>query len=158
MRFHEVRTKSALNRVPAASRVPFNWTVNPYRGCSHACVYCLAGDTLILLADGGVRPLADLRVGDRIYGTPQGSLRRPPRCSAHWSDAQAGLSRHARGRDEDPRQRRPPVPLAARVGLRRHRGRRVRRAGRERRRAPTLSRRLGAAGGGAVAPRRVAAT
>ena len=44
-RFHEVRTKSALNRVPAGSRVPFEWTVNPYRGCSHACVYCFARPT-----------------------------------------------------------------------------------------------------------------
>jgi DNA repair photolyase len=44
-RFHEVRTKSALNRVPAASRVPFEWTINPYRGCMHACVYCFARPT-----------------------------------------------------------------------------------------------------------------
>jgi DNA repair photolyase len=45
IRFHEVRTKSALNRVPAVSRVPFEWTVNPYRGCTHACVYCFARPT-----------------------------------------------------------------------------------------------------------------
>src|SRR4051795_8738879 len=44
-RFHEIRTKSALNRVPSVSRVPFNWTVNPYRGCSHACIYCFARPT-----------------------------------------------------------------------------------------------------------------
>ena len=43
--FHEVLARSALNRVPAVSRVPFNWTVNPYRGCSHACVYCFARNT-----------------------------------------------------------------------------------------------------------------
>ena len=43
--FHEVLARSALNRVPAASRVPFGWTVNPYRGCSHACVYCFARST-----------------------------------------------------------------------------------------------------------------
>lgn len=40
--FHEVLAKSALNRVPSASSMPFVWTVNPYRGCSHACVYCFA--------------------------------------------------------------------------------------------------------------------
>lgn len=40
--FHEVLAKSALNRVPASSSMPFSWTVNPYRGCSHACVYCFA--------------------------------------------------------------------------------------------------------------------
>jgi DNA repair photolyase len=44
-RFHEVRTKSAINRVPEMTRVPFEWTVNPYRGCSHACVYCFARPT-----------------------------------------------------------------------------------------------------------------
>ena len=43
--FHEVRCRSALNHVPAASRVPFRWTINPYRGCSHACVYCFARNT-----------------------------------------------------------------------------------------------------------------
>ncbi|WP_405951648.1 Rv2578c family radical SAM protein [Streptomyces prunicolor] len=40
--FHEVRARSIINRVPGASRMPFEWTVNPYRGCSHACVYCFA--------------------------------------------------------------------------------------------------------------------
>ena len=45
MRFHEVRAKSALNRVPGGSRVPFAWTINPYRGCSHACQYCFARPT-----------------------------------------------------------------------------------------------------------------
>jgi DNA repair photolyase len=43
--FYEVRAKSALNRVPKASRMPFRWTINPYRGCSHACVFCFARPT-----------------------------------------------------------------------------------------------------------------
>jgi DNA repair photolyase len=43
--FYEVRAKSVLNRVPEASRVPFRWTINPYRGCSHACRYCFARPT-----------------------------------------------------------------------------------------------------------------
>jgi DNA repair photolyase len=34
--------KTALNRVPDESRVPFRWTVNPYRGCTHSCHYCFA--------------------------------------------------------------------------------------------------------------------
>lgn len=42
MVFHEVRAKSVLNRVPGSSPMPFAWTVNPYRGCSHACTYCFA--------------------------------------------------------------------------------------------------------------------
>ncbi|MGO4805808.1 Rv2578c family radical SAM protein [Arthrobacter sp. 2MCAF15] len=40
--FHEVTAKSVLNKVVAGSRMPFDWTINPYRGCSHACVYCFA--------------------------------------------------------------------------------------------------------------------
>jgi DNA repair photolyase len=45
MRFYEVRARSVLNRVPAASRMPFRWTINPYRGCTHACAYCFARPT-----------------------------------------------------------------------------------------------------------------
>ncbi|WP_453985921.1 Rv2578c family radical SAM protein [Brevibacterium casei] len=45
MTFHEVLAKSALNRIPKNSAMPFDWTVNPYRGCSHACVYCFARST-----------------------------------------------------------------------------------------------------------------
>jgi DNA repair photolyase len=45
MRFYEVHARSALNRVPVRSQMPFTWTVNPYRGCSHACVYCFARPT-----------------------------------------------------------------------------------------------------------------
>ncbi|MCW3012913.1 MAG: radical protein [Solirubrobacterales bacterium] len=44
-RFYEVYAKSALNRVPERSAMPFRWTVNPYRGCSHACTYCFARPT-----------------------------------------------------------------------------------------------------------------
>jgi len=45
IRFYEVHAKSALNHVPKASRMPFRWTINPYRGCSHACTYCFARPT-----------------------------------------------------------------------------------------------------------------
>jgi DNA repair photolyase len=44
-RFYEVQAKSILNRVPAASRMPFRWTINPYRGCTHACNFCFARPT-----------------------------------------------------------------------------------------------------------------
>ncbi|BBZ44729.1 Rv2578c family radical SAM protein [Mycobacterium parmense] len=43
--FHEVLCKSALNRVPNAAALPFTYTVNGYRGCSHACRYCFARPT-----------------------------------------------------------------------------------------------------------------
>jgi DNA repair photolyase len=42
---YEVRAKSIINRVPEASRMPFQWTLNPYRGCTHACTYCFARKT-----------------------------------------------------------------------------------------------------------------
>src|SRR5579859_5696278 len=45
MTFYEVQAKSIVNRVPEASRVPFRWTINPYRGCQHACRYCFARNT-----------------------------------------------------------------------------------------------------------------
>jgi DNA repair photolyase len=43
--FHEVLCKSALNKVPDAAMLPFRYTVNGYRGCSHACRYCFARPT-----------------------------------------------------------------------------------------------------------------
>jgi DNA repair photolyase len=88
MRFYEIHAKSALNRVPKASRMPFRWTINPYRGCSHACIYCASGDTPILMADGRHKPLATLRAGDEIYGTRrEGHHRRYVRTQvlANWA-------------------------------------------------------------------------
>ncbi|MFY9928962.1 MAG: intein-containing Rv2578c family radical SAM protein, partial [Streptosporangiaceae bacterium] len=88
MTFFEVQAKSVVNRVPEASRMPFRWTINPYRGCQHACVYCLEGETPILLADGRTRPLAEIRAGDQIYGTARhGRDRSYIRTTvlAHWS-------------------------------------------------------------------------
>jgi DNA repair photolyase len=86
-RFHEVRTKSAINRVPPISRVPFEYTVNPYRGCAHACLYCTWGATPVLMADGRTRKIEDLRVGDEVIGTVRdGRYRRYVRTEvlAHW--------------------------------------------------------------------------
>ncbi|QWF84261.1 intein-containing Rv2578c family radical SAM protein [Amycolatopsis sp. CA-230715] len=86
--FHEVRARSVLNKVPGGSQVPFGWTVNPYRGCSHACTYCLAGETEILMANGRRKALSDVLVGDEIYGTlREGRHRRYVRTKvlAHWS-------------------------------------------------------------------------
>ena len=86
--FHEVRSRSALNHVPGESPMPFPWTINPYRGCSHSCVYCTEGDTKVLMVDGSQRAIADLRVGDRIVGTEKRGDRRryvATEVLAHWS-------------------------------------------------------------------------
>jgi DNA repair photolyase len=45
MTFYEVQAKSIINRVPEASHVPFRYTINPYRGCGHRCLYCFSRKT-----------------------------------------------------------------------------------------------------------------
>ena len=45
MEFLHVNARTIINEVPAESLVPFRFTINPYRGCSHACVYCFARPT-----------------------------------------------------------------------------------------------------------------
>jgi hypothetical protein len=88
MTFYEVHARSIINQVPPASRMAFRWTINPYRGCSHSCVYCLWGGTPILMADGRTTPIAEVRVGDQIYGTVRrGHYRRyvVTEVLAHWS-------------------------------------------------------------------------
>ena len=85
--FIESEAKTILNKVPG-NYLPFNWTINPYRGCTHSCSYCASGDTPILMADGRTKALADLRVGDQIYGTEfDGKYRRYVKTDvrAHWS-------------------------------------------------------------------------
>ena len=101
MRFYEIHAKSAINRVPEASKMPFRWTINPYRGCTHACVYCLRGETPILMADGSHRPLGsaagrrrDLRHRAR---RPLPALR-PHAGARSLGERQAGVPRRARGR------------------------------------------------------------
>jgi len=68
--------------------IPFDQSINPYRGCEHACPYCVAGDTAVLMADGRPRRISELRVGDEIYGTRRiGLYRRYVKSMvlAHWS-------------------------------------------------------------------------
>jgi DNA repair photolyase len=45
IRFHEIEARSGINEVPKRSRMPFRWTINPFRGCTHACTYCFARPT-----------------------------------------------------------------------------------------------------------------
>jgi DNA repair photolyase len=62
----EIQTKSVLNRVEG---MPFKWSINPYRGCQHQCVFCIHPETRILMADGTHKPISEVRSGDGIYGT-----------------------------------------------------------------------------------------
>jgi DNA repair photolyase len=85
--YYEDHARSILARNDSPD-VGFEWSVNPYRGCRHACAYCLSGDTLILMGSGAARPLSELRVGDVVYGTRvEGAYRRyvRTRVLAHWS-------------------------------------------------------------------------
>lgn len=85
--FIEAEAKTIINKVPG-NYLPFSHTINPYRGCSHACSYCTSGDTRVLMADGRTKPISEVRVGDEIYGTEfDGKYRRyvKTRVSAHWS-------------------------------------------------------------------------
>ena len=59
------RTIVARNDSPD---VGFEASINPYRGCEHGCVYCLAPETPVLHADMTWRPLGDVRQGDVLAG------------------------------------------------------------------------------------------
>ena len=85
--FYRDGSRSVLTKNDSPD-VGFTYSVNPYRGCEHGCVYCMAGDTAVLMGDGTARELGDLRVGDEIYGTTQGGWYRRyarTRVLAHWS-------------------------------------------------------------------------
>ncbi len=67
--------------------VGFDYSINPYRGCEHGCVYCLDGDTRVLMAGGHTKALADIEVGDEIFGTQRSGVYRRyvrTRVLAHW--------------------------------------------------------------------------
>jgi len=81
MTFYEIQAKSIINKVPAASRMSFTWTINPYRGCSHACRYCFARNTHTYLdLDAGQD--FDSRV---IVKVNAGSLLRRELSARRWS-------------------------------------------------------------------------
>ena len=68
LELYEDQSQTILSRNDSPD-LGFRWSLNPYRGCFHACAYCLSGDTPIAMADGRAKPLAEVRVGDEIYGT-----------------------------------------------------------------------------------------
>ena len=60
-------SKSALSKNQSPD-VGFDVGLNPYRGCEHGCIYCLAPETLVLFADMSWRPLGEVRQGDVLSG------------------------------------------------------------------------------------------
>ena len=96
VRFHEVAARSALNEVPSASRMPFRWTINPYRGCTHACVYCFARGTHAWLElDTGTDFDREIVVKVNVVDVLRAELARPS-----W-----GRQHVALGTNTDPYQR-----------------------------------------------------
>ena len=94
--FHEVLCKSALNKVPDAAALPFRYTVNGYRGCSHGCRYCFARPTHEYLAfDPGEAFDTQVVVKPNVAAVLRRALRRPS-----W-----GRETVALGTNTDPYQR-----------------------------------------------------
>lgn len=94
--FHEVLAKSALNKVPGRSAMPFGWTINPIRGCQHACVYCFARPThRYLELDSGTDFDSQLVVKVNVADVLARELARPS-----WEHSPVAL-----GTNTDPYQR-----------------------------------------------------
>jgi DNA repair photolyase len=94
--FHEVTCRSALNKVPEASRMPFRWTVNPTRGCLHACTYCFARPTHEYLElDAGRDFETQIVVKTNVVDVLRAELARPS-----WTREHVAL-----GTNTDPYQR-----------------------------------------------------
>ena len=125
MTFYEIQAKSIVNRVPATSRMAFSWTINPYRGCQHACF--LLRRRRNAHPDGGrphQTPGRHPRRRRDLRHRPQRLLpavrdHDGPRALVH---DQARLPDHAGGRDPADRQRRPPLPHRAGLEARDRRG------------------------------------
>ncbi len=86
LEIYEERARSIISENDSPD-IGFRFSVNPYRGCFHACAYCMSGDTPILLGDGRTKPLADLLVGDDVLGTVKtGKYRRYVKTTVlnHW--------------------------------------------------------------------------
>ncbi|MEU0096638.1 Rv2578c family radical SAM protein [Kribbella sp. NPDC006257] len=93
--FHEVVARSALNSVPGTG-LPFNWTVNPYRGCTHACRYCFARPShRYLELDQGLDFDQQIVVKTNVADVLRRELARPS-----WGREQVAL-----GTNTDPYQR-----------------------------------------------------
>ncbi len=95
-RFIADASRSALSRNQSPD-VGFEVGINPYRGCEHGCIYCLAPDTPVLYADLAWRPLGEVKRGDVLAGfdeVPRPGSRwklRPSSVLAVWSARKPGV-------------------------------------------------------------------
>jgi DNA repair photolyase len=87
MTFYEVHAKSVINRVPGTSHVPFEWTINPYRGCGHMCRYCFARSTHTYLDLDAGRDF-DTKVVVKVNA---GELVRRELAASRWQGAHIAL-------------------------------------------------------------------
>src|SRR6266480_5969216 len=96
MEFLHVNARRIINEVPAASRMPFRFTINAYRGCSHACAYCLSRDTHDYLG---------LNIGDDFDRRIVVKVNAVERVRAELSDPRWRGEPIAMGTNTDPYQR-----------------------------------------------------
>ena len=96
LEFLHVNTRRIINEVPAASRMPFRFTINAYRGCSHACVYCFARPTHEYLG---------LNIGDDFDRKLVVKVNAVERLRAELASRRWGGDHIAMGTNTDPYQR-----------------------------------------------------
>jgi len=96
LEFLHVRARRVINEVPKASRMPFRWTINAYRGCSHACVFCFARPTHEYLG---------MNAGDDFDRKIVVKINAVERVRAELAPARWGGDHIAMGTNTDPYQR-----------------------------------------------------
>ncbi len=96
MEFLHVKARTIVNRVPGASSMPFEWTINAYRGCSHACSYCFARPTHAYL---------DLGIGEDFDRKIVVKVNAVERVRAELASPTWGGHHIAMGTNTDPYQR-----------------------------------------------------
>ena len=96
MEFIHVNARTVINEVPKASRMPFRYTINAYRGCSHACVFCFARPTHGYLG---------MNIGDDFDRRIVVKVNAVERVRAELAPARWGGDHIAMGTNTDPYQR-----------------------------------------------------
>ena len=100
-----VRAKRIVNRVPEASRMPFKYTINAYRGCAHACTYCFARPTHVYLGMDARR---------RLRAPHRGQGERGRAAAGRAARPALGRRAHRHGHEHRPLPaRRGPLPADA---------------------------------------------